>query len=121
MSVAAALRAQAAVLLALADQIERGEPAEPRPELPAMVGPADVGVTRSEWKSAIASGQLKASRVGKRLLATREDFAAYLASRRVEPGVRTRAPVESPDEVTELVNQAVRSGQLRAVAGGRRR
>lgn len=119
MTLAAALRAQAAVLLALADQLERGE-SEPRADVLALVGPGDVGVTAREWRSAIASGQLRAARVGKRLLATREDFAAYLASRRVEPGVRTRAPVE-PDEVTELVNQAVLSGQLRAVAGGRRR
>lgn len=115
-----ALRAQASALSALADAIEQGAPVEPRPWLPELVGPGDVGATSREWRSAIASGQLKASRVGKRLLATREDFAAYVASRRVEPGTRTRAP-SAPDEVTELVNQAVRSGQLRAVAGGRSR
>lgn len=111
---AEALAAQANALSALADAIERG-PDVARP--PSLVGPGDVGLTSREWRSAIASGQLRAARVGKRLLATREDFAAYLASRRVEPGVRTGAPVELSD-VDELIVEAQRNGQLRAIGGG---
>lgn len=113
---AQALRAQAAALLALADVAEASPVAPTVADASALVGPADVGVTPRTWRAASARGELSTVRVGRCLLARREDVDAWLATRTVRP--RQPAPrTESPAD--RAVAEARRSGALHVVGGSR--
>lgn len=95
-AVASALRAQAATLVALADELERAPEATPAPSLERL----DVDeiacrcrVSRRTVLEAHRSGALTAQKVGRRVIATPAAVEAWLASR------RRRRP--SPDDLDE--------------------
>lgn len=95
-AVASALRAQAATLVALADEIEREPETSPAPSLERL----DVDeiarrcrVSRRTVLEAHRSGALVAERVGRKVLATPASVDAWLSSR------RRRRP--SPDDLDE--------------------
>lgn len=60
-----------------------------------LLGPADVGVTPTEWRAAIKRDGLRAVLIGRRLLARRSDVEAWLASRSVS-AARVAAPDPAP-------------------------
>jgi hypothetical protein len=83
---ARALRAQAEALAAEADaldaeatSVERGVSVDVDP----LIGPGAIGVTAVEWRAGVRRGELRASLIGRRLLARRSDVDAWLACRLV--------------------------------------
>ena len=112
-----ALRAQAAVLLALADAAD-SEPsgAPPQPD-DARVARATPGPPVRTLRSAIRRGELPAVRVGRSYMVTRSDLDVWLDARRVQPRPPVRREPSSPAE--RAIARARRDGTLRVVGGGR--
>lgn len=63
---------------------------------PALMNAQAAGISRRTWRRLVASGELKASLIGRELFATREDVARLIASKAVERAeVQRRRPRRS--------------------------
>lgn len=110
MNVADALRAQAAVLLALADEAER----EPAPgDAGELVALANAGPPIRTLRLAVRRGELAAMRVGRSYMIRRADLAAWLQARAVKPRPAVRREPTTPAE--RAIERARRDGSLRLV------
>lgn len=85
---------------------------------PELVRARDVRMTSREWRAAVHRGELRARKIGREYLATREDFDAYLVARQVAPK-KSQPPVKRTDPATAAVDRALASGKLRIVKGSR--
>jgi excisionase family DNA binding protein len=114
MTLAATLRAQAAVLVALADELERGA-AAPSDDTWIPVGrpPADLGARAGELRAAIRRGEIPATTSGRRVLVRRADVRAWLEAR-----AACRVAVAPAVAVDPVAATAARMG-LRFVGGAR--
>lgn len=88
--------------------------------LPGLVRAKDVGMSRREWRTAVRSGKLRASKIGREYKATRADYEAYLEAKRVEPSAPRQRKGKS-DSASAAVERALTAGRLRALPGGRKR
>lgn len=78
----------------------------------ALVGPREVGITASEWRTAVARGELRAFKVGRRLVARRADVDAFLERRRVthvEPSSAAANDDDDADEFERALRRSKRS------------
>jgi len=92
------------VLLVVDAEIERERAAAPvlTDDVDRLLGPADVGVTRTEWRAAIKRSELCAIEVGRRYLARRSDVERWLSSRAVVPAPPKSAPEVETDDPLDL-------------------
>lgn len=66
--------------------------AKPEPASgPAYIGQRDSGLTRRQWQARIADGRLRAVRVGRRYMTTREWLRQCMEAQPVKPRVGTGA------------------------------
>lgn len=73
---------------------------------PELVSAQTLGVSRRAWRSAIRSGELPGYRVGRTLLARREDAARWLEAHRIGVPTEDRSSVAAePDELDDWANE----------------
>lgn len=123
MSVAAALRAQARVLEALADELEQSErapSASPDAWIAVVRPPADLGCSSGELRAAVKRGELVATTSGRRVLVKRGDVVAWLERRAAVRSPAPRKARKAPrlPEGDAVADSAARMG-LRLVGGAR--
>lgn len=94
----------------------------PDADAPDLLRARDVRMTSREWRGAIRRGELLASKIGREYKATRGDYEAYVAARRVAPSrPKSRTHRAEGDTASSAVDRALASGRLRAIPGGRKR
>lgn len=102
----------------LADAVAARIGAKVSTSAPMLVGPRDLGVSSRTWRAAIKSGDLKAIKIGRELLASRENAQAWLAGLAVQQN-----PAPTPDVIPtegDELDALLTAGTLRSIRGGKR-
>lgn len=113
---AAAVRAQADALIALAATLEVDDEPAPASTGDELLSLRKTGLPLSSVRSAIRRGELPAVRVGRELRIRRSDLDRWINTL---PGASTGPATPPSDDVDDAINRMIARGKLRAIRGGR--
>lgn len=81
--------------------------ATPTIDADRLVGPGDVGVSRTTWRTAIRRGQLEAIRVGRELRARKSAVDVWLATLETRPPKSARRAVSETEDTADPMSKAL--------------